>query len=159
MYRCDQRNVRQMCATAKGIVQHYHIPWLHRARVNCSPHRHRHRSQMHRHVIAHCNHLACTVENRAGVVAPLFDIGRKCRAPQGCAHLFCNGVIQVPENFQFDGITPHEAQCTTSRSSLVVCELRSSDVCFRFCERLTTQGQRPRREEICENCKIVLTVY
>ena len=65
IHRRDQRDIGQMRAAAKRIVQHHNISWLHRARINRRPHRHRHRSQMHRHVVAHGNHFTRAIENRA----------------------------------------------------------------------------------------------
>jgi hypothetical protein len=62
---------------------------------------------MHGHVIAHGNHFAVRVKDRAGVVSPLFDIGRKRGPPQSGAHLLGNGVINVLEDFQLDGICSH----------------------------------------------------
>src|SRR5208282_6652378 len=64
------------------------------------------------HVVAHGDDFARAVEHGAGIIAPLFDVGRKRRAPQGRAHLLGNGVIQVLEDFQLDRIARHEAQCT-----------------------------------------------
>ena len=47
---------------------------------------------MHRHVIAHGDHPCLAVEDRAGIVAPLLDVGRERGAPQGRAHLLGNGM-------------------------------------------------------------------
>ena len=47
---------------------------------------------MHRHVVAHGNHPALAVEHRAGIVAPLLDVGRERGAPQRRAHLFGDGM-------------------------------------------------------------------
>ena len=59
---------------------------------------------MHRHVIAHGNHFARAVKDRAGIIAAFFDVGRKCGAAQGRAHLFRNGVEEAFEDFQFNRI-------------------------------------------------------
>ena len=59
---------------------------------------------MHGHVIAHGHDFARIVKHRAGVIAPLFDVGRKRCAAQGRAHLFRNGVEKALENLQFYGI-------------------------------------------------------
>src|SRR5580765_1847115 len=60
---------------------------------------------MHGHVVAHGHHFAQAVKHRAGVVAPLFDIGRKSGAPQRRTHLFRNRVKDTFEDFQFNRIT------------------------------------------------------
>ena len=73
---------------------------------------------MHRHVIAHGDDLACGIEDGAGVVAALFDIGREGSAAQGGSHLFGDGVVEVLENLEFDGIT-HVEECTL-RSEVIV---------------------------------------
>ena len=64
MHRHDQRYVRQVRPAAKGIVQHDHIAGVKIAVLDRRRNRHRHRSQMHRHVIAHGDYLAAGVEDR-----------------------------------------------------------------------------------------------
>jgi len=59
---------------------------------------------MHRHVIDHGHNFARSVKHRAGIVATFFDVGGKCGAPQGSAHLFRYGVKETFEYFQFNGI-------------------------------------------------------
>ena len=58
-------------------------------------------------MVAHCDHLAVCIKDGAGVVAPFFDIGGKRGAPQGRAHLFGNGVVDILEDFELDGIGLH----------------------------------------------------
>ncbi len=71
---------------------------------------------MHRHVVAHGDHLAAAVEDRAGIVATLFDVGRERGATQRCAHLFGDGVEEIFEDFKLDGIAPHDAsECSATR--------------------------------------------
>src|ERR1041385_8702 len=59
---------------------------------------------MHRHMIAHGDHFTSTAKYSAGIIAALFDVGRKCRAAQRGAHLFRNGVKQTFKDFQFNRI-------------------------------------------------------
>jgi len=126
-HRRYQGDVRQMSSAAERVVEHDHIAWSQRAvilvatiflaaiffamisfaTINGRAHGHRHRSQMHRHVVAHGDHFATGVKDSAGVVAPFFDVGRERRPAQGCAHLLGNRVIEVLEDFQFDGIASH----------------------------------------------------
>ena len=61
---------------------------------------------MHRHVVAHGDDLGVGVEDRAGIIAPLFYVGRERGAAQGGAHFFGDRVEDVLEDFQFDGIAP-----------------------------------------------------
>src|ERR1700722_12175942 len=95
---------------------------------------------MHRHMIAHRDYLTRAIEHRAGIIAPFLDIRRECGTPQRRAHLLRNGVIQVLENFQFDRIARHEAQCTTSRWSFVVG--RSQSIIVRLVLRIWTNNER-----------------
>src|SRR5208282_2503195 len=67
---------------------------------------------MYRHVIAHGDDLSCGIEDGAGVVAALFNIGRKGSAAQGSSHFFGDGVVEALENLEFDGITHARDECT-----------------------------------------------
>jgi hypothetical protein len=60
---------------------------------------------MDRHVVTHGHNFTCAVKDGAGVIATLFNIGGKGSAPQGCAHLFRNGMEKAFENFQLNRIT------------------------------------------------------
>ena len=80
--------------------------------------RHGHGAQVHRHVVAHGDDLACGIEDGAGVVAALFDVGREGGAAQGGAHLLGNGVVEVLEDFEFDGIAHERDECTPKRGQL-----------------------------------------
>jgi hypothetical protein len=55
-------------------------------------------------MIAHGYDLAFGVEDSTGVIAALFDIGRERSAAQGRSHLFGDGVVEVLEDLEFDGI-------------------------------------------------------
>jgi hypothetical protein len=74
---------------------------------------------MHRHVVAHGDDFPLAVEDRAGIIAPFFDVGGKCGTAQRGAHFLGNGVEEVLEDFQFDGVAPHEAQCTGNLTLVV----------------------------------------
>jgi hypothetical protein len=56
-------------------------------------------------VISHGDYLAIAIENGAGIITPLLDIGRKRGAPQRCAHFFRYGVKKAFENLQLNRIT------------------------------------------------------
>jgi len=94
-------------AAAEGIVEHDYVARLESAIFHSGSNRHRHRAEVHRHVIAHGDDLAFGIEDGAGVVTPLFDIGRERCAAQGGSHFFGDGVVEVLEDLEFDGIA-HE---------------------------------------------------
>src|SRR5439155_16484491 len=48
-----------------------------------------------------------SIENRAGVVAPLFDIGREGGALKSRSHLLRDGMEQALEDFKLNGIGSH----------------------------------------------------
>src|SRR5580698_7605805 len=73
---------------------------------------------MHRHVVAHGNHLSRAIKYCAGIIAALFDVGRKRRPPQRSAHLFRNGVKEALEYFQFNRIA-HEQSAYHGREVLI----------------------------------------
>ncbi len=117
----DQRDVGQMRSSAERIVQHDHVAGTHVAGGNCGAHRHGHRSQVDRHVIAHGNHFASAVEHGARIIAPLFDVRRKRCAPKRRAHLLGDGVEEILEDFQLDRIGLHVAQCTGTGNGEPAC--------------------------------------
>ncbi len=100
----DERYVGQMGAAAEGIVDDGDVASLQFEILQNRTHAHRHRPKMHRHVISHRERLACSVKDRAGVIAPLLDVRRESRATQSCTHFFRDGMKNTFENLQFDGI-------------------------------------------------------
>lgn len=65
------------------------------------------RSEVNGNMIARRDNFAVAIEHCAGIIASLLDIGRKRGALQRCAHLFCNGVIDVFENLELDRVSFH----------------------------------------------------
>ena len=65
--------------------------------------RHGHGAEVHGHVVAHGDDALLGVEEGAGVVAALLDVGRDGGAAQGGAHLFGDGVDGALEDGEFDG--------------------------------------------------------
>ncbi len=100
--RSDDGDVGEVRASAEGIVEHGDVAGREAQIGDGGAHRHRHRTQMHGHVIAHGESVAGGVEERARVVATLFDVGREGGATQRCAHLFGDGVEEMLENFELD---------------------------------------------------------
>jgi hypothetical protein len=105
--RRDDGDVRQVRAAAEGIVEHGDVAGVQRKLGNRGAHRHGHGAEMHRHVIAHGQGVAGGIEERAGVIATLLDVGRERGAAQGRAHLFGDGVEEMAEDLEFDGIKAH----------------------------------------------------
>jgi len=62
---------------------------------------------MDRHVIALRYHIAVAIKNRAGIVAPLFDVRRIGRSFERRAHFFGDGMKQAFEDFELYGICSH----------------------------------------------------
>jgi hypothetical protein len=67
---------------------------------------------MHWHVVAHGDDISGGIEDRAGVVAALLDVGREGSAAERGAHLLGDGVVQVLENLELDRITHIRDECT-----------------------------------------------
>src|SRR5690242_1406665 len=80
-----------MCAARERIVHGDNVPGRELDLVQRSRDSHRHRTEMHGHVIALSDHAASGVEDSARIVTSLFDVWRECRAAQRNAHLFSNG--------------------------------------------------------------------
>ena len=85
-------DVGKMRSACIGIVEDGDVARRKDNRRDGCLHGHRHGAQMDRHVIAHRDYPALAVENGAGIIAPLFDIGRERGAAQGGAHLLGNGM-------------------------------------------------------------------
>ncbi len=113
-----QGDIWEMSSSAKRIVEHDHISRGEWASCNGGLHRHRHRPQMHRHVVAHGDHMAVGVKHSAGVIPALFYVGRECRAAQGRAHFFGDRMKNVLEDFQFDRVTPRHRFSVARANSL-----------------------------------------
>src|SRR5579864_1449131 len=62
---------------------------------------------MHRHMIAHGEHVTRAIEDGAGIVAALLDIRRESGSAQHAAHFLRDGMEQVFEDFQAHGIEFH----------------------------------------------------
>ena len=59
-----------------------------------------HRPEVHWDVCSLCDHVALFVENRAGKISSLFDIGRERGSVQGHSHLLGDGRESVLEYLQ-----------------------------------------------------------
>ena len=91
-----------MRAAAKGIVHQRDIAWGKIESLANGAHGHRHGAEMHGHVIAHRHRVAVRVVNRAGVVAPLFDVCGIGRLAKNDAHFFGDGGQQVTKKLELD---------------------------------------------------------
>src|SRR6185437_5085516 len=93
-----ERNVRQVRPAVVGVVQDSDVAGFERELVERRADGHRHRSEMHGHVVAHGDYVAAAVKYRARIVAPLFDIRREGGTPERRAHLFGYGMKYVAED-------------------------------------------------------------
>jgi hypothetical protein len=93
-----------MCASRVRIIKDDDIAWTHLALFDGGTHRHRHRTQMHGHVIALRDQTTTTIKDGTGIIAALFDVWRKRRAAQADAHLLRDRGIKGTVDFEFDGI-------------------------------------------------------
>lgn len=102
--RGDQGDVREVSASAEWIVEHGDVAGMKLQVVHGRLHRHGHGAEVHRHVIAHCDNLAAGIKYRARIISTFLNVGGKSGSPQGCSHFFRNGVVEILENLEFDGI-------------------------------------------------------
>jgi hypothetical protein len=112
------RDIGEVGAAAERIIEHDDVARFEFTLIYSSGNRHGHGAQVHWHVIAHGDDLAFRIEDSAGVVAALFDIGGKGSAAQCGSHLFGDGVVEVLEDFEFDRITHARDECTPSGEQL-----------------------------------------
>ena len=138
IHRHDQRDVGQVGAAAERIVEHNDVARLRRALFYGGGYRHGHGAEVHRHVITHCDDLAERVEHGAGVIAALLYIGRKRSAAQRSPHFFGNGVVEVLEDLEFDGIA-HCVECTADCGKEVKSQ-KLGKLRFRTGEKAWTTG-------------------
>ena len=94
----DHGDVGQMGSATIGIVEKSHIAGRETERRENRGDRHRHRSQVDRHVVAHGDQFSVGGEDCGGVVAALFDVGRKRGAAKGRAHLDRDGMERVADD-------------------------------------------------------------
>ena len=102
--RHHQRDVGQVGTAPEGVIEHHHVAWFQRKSLDRRLHRHGNGPKVYRHVISHCNHFACRIKNRTGVITALLDIGRKGGAPERSPHLLGNGVEDILKNFKLNWI-------------------------------------------------------
>ncbi len=105
--RHHHREVGKVRPSRVRIVEQRDVAGPKPERGDCGSDRHRHRSQVDRHVIAHGEDLSTAVKHRAGIVAPLLDIGRERGPAQRRAHFFRHRVKEILEDFQARGIDLH----------------------------------------------------
>jgi hypothetical protein len=98
---------------------------------------------MHRHVIAHGDDPGLAVEDGAGVVAPLLDVGRESRAPQRRAHLLGNGMHRALKNRQFYG------------SKAALCHADSSDCNYEVAKAIYLRMQ-PGGNTVAEVYSVII---
>ena len=85
--RSDHGNVGQMGASEERIVEQDGIAITPVESIHQVLHGVRHAAQMHRDVCRLRNQPAAAIENRAGEIQAVPDVGRERGTAQGCAHL------------------------------------------------------------------------
>ena len=113
VHRHHQRDIGEVRAAAEGVVEHDDVAGFEFTLFYRGRNRHGHGAQVHRHVIAHGDDLAFGIEDGAGVVAALFDIGREGSAAQCGSHFLGDGMVKVLENLEFDGVVHLRNECTS----------------------------------------------
>ncbi len=73
-HRKHQRDIGKMRSPSVRIIQNDHIAAPERQRFHCRFHRHRHGTEMHRHMVAHGNDPSLCIKNGAGVIAALNNV-------------------------------------------------------------------------------------
>ena len=68
------------------------------------------------HVVAHRHDSALPVEDGAGVVAALLNVGRKRGAAKGRAHFLGYGVKERLEDFEFRRVNSHSGPLISERA-------------------------------------------
>ena len=99
-------DVGKMAPAQIGVVEHDHVPRAEGAAVGLhgGADGGGHGTQVDGHVGRLGHHLALGVEEGAGEVPALLDVGRVGGALKGHAHLLAHGYVQVLEDLQADGI-------------------------------------------------------
>ena len=102
-YRRHGGDVREMGAAEIGIVDDDDVAWGGRALVielDGRLHRHGHGAQVDGHMGCLRNHAAVVVEDGAGMVAPLLDVGGMSAALHRHAHLFGYRRKEMAKDFE-----------------------------------------------------------
>src|SRR6266536_385440 len=76
-------------------------------------------------MIALRDHICAMIEDAAGIVASLFDVRRKCRAFERCAHFFGCRVKQALEDFELNRICFHPLSNTKFKYASTVQRTRA----------------------------------
>ena len=101
----EQGDIGQVCAPLKRVVHHGHVAGPESAEgLESGRDAHRHRPQVHRHVVAQSDRRTSGVEEGAGVVPSLLDIRGIGGAAQGRPHLLGQGGEQMTEDLEGHGV-------------------------------------------------------
>jgi len=95
-HRRNQRDVREVRPAPIRVVKNRDVTGAHLQFTHTARDRQRHRSEVNGDVGGQSGHLGTGVEQRAGVIAPLLDVGRESGAPKHRAHLLGDRRQKVP---------------------------------------------------------------
>src|SRR5581483_7863822 len=83
--------------------------------------------------------------------AALLNVRRKRSAAESCSHLFRDRVIKTLEDFQFDGIASHDAQCNSRSAAADARVPITSGPNPASDSSRTRQGARAAHAEFCKD--------
>ncbi len=109
-HRHHHSQVGKVRAAGVGIVQQRNVSGPKTECAKRGVDRHGHRAKVNGHVVAHGENFTRSVKHGAGIVAPLLDVGRKRGAAQRRSHFFRDGMKEILENFQANGIHSSSAR-------------------------------------------------
>ena len=97
-------DVRQVGSAGIRIVENRDIARHEVNRRDGRLDRHGHRAEVHRHVVAHGDHSGLAIEDRARIIAPFANVGRKRRTAQRRAHLLGDRMHHTLKDREVDRI-------------------------------------------------------
>ena len=97
-------NIGQVRAPEEGVVKNHRIPRRPGELAHHVAERVGHASEVHGNMGGLGEKSALGVEERAGVVEPILNIGRQRRAPKHDPHLFAKGASAVRQQRQRDSV-------------------------------------------------------
>ena len=122
----DDRHVRQVAASTKGVVRDVHLARTQVGHVGAqAAHTFFHRAEVDGDVRSVGDEAAIGVEQGAGKIEAFLDVRGEGRAAKGDAHLLGDGGEAAVEEFEFDGvhvwIVGQPARLPCDRARIVIC--------------------------------------
>ena len=99
-YRCDHRDIGQVGAAEKRVIEDHLVSRTPGDARDDVSHRKRHAAQVHRDVSGLRAQGTIDIEHRAGEVQAIADIGRKCGVAQDQPHFAAHGIEATGKDIQ-----------------------------------------------------------